>query len=409
MAITRREVLLSAGALAGTSVFSPNPDSVTAFAQSADAPKEMAGAVNLFDFEPLARSRISPMAWEYISGGAGDEVTLRWNRDSFDRITLRPRILVDVSRLDTRVKLFGRELPHPILLAPTAYQRMVHPEGELATVKGAGAAGATMVVSTMATTSVEEIAAAATSPLWFQLYVQPDRAFTRDLVQRAEAAGCQALVVTVDTPVVGLRNREMRIKFALPPGMDRPNLKGLKTSSTSHLPPENEIYSAVLDPKLTWKEIDWLRSLARTPVLLKGVLNPDDAELAVKAGVSGIIVSNHGARNLDTLPATIDVLPEVAARVAGRVPVLMDGGIRRGTDVLKALALGANAVLIGRPYLYGLGAAGAEGVTRVVNILRREFEMAMALTGRTGVAGIDHSVLWSDRQPTPRENGRRRR
>ncbi len=409
MAITRREVLLSAGALVGTHVFSPNPSGAIAFAQSADATQEIAGAVNLFDFEPLARSRISPMAWEYISGGAGDEVTLRWNRDSFDRIKLRPRILVDVSRLDTRIKLFGRELPHPILLAPTAYQRLIHSEGELATVKGAGAAGATMVVSTMATTSVEEIAAVATSPLWFQLYVQPDRAFTRDLVQRAEAAGCQALVVTVDTPVVGLRNREMRIKFALPPGMDRPNLKGLKTSSTSHLPPENEIYSAVLDPKLTWKEIDWLRSLARTPVLLKGVLNPDDAELAVKAGVSGIIVSNHGARNLDTLPATIDVLPEVAARVAGRVPVLMDGGVRRGTDVLKALALGANAVLIGRPYLYGLGAAGAEGVTRVVNILRREFEMAMALTGRTSITGIDHSVLWSDRPPAQRENGRRKR
>jgi 4-hydroxymandelate oxidase len=336
------------------------------------------------------------MAWEYISGGAGDEVTLRWNRESYDRVKLRPRILVDVSRLDTRIKLFGRELPHPILLAPAAYQRMIHSEGELATAKGAGATGTTMVVSTMATTSVEEIASAATRPLWFQLYVQPDRTFTRDLVQRAEAAGCRALVVTVDTPVVGLRNREMRIKFTLPPGMDRPNLKGLKTSSTSHLPPENEIYSAVLDPKLTWKEIETLRSYACVPVLLKGVLNPDDAERAVQSGVAGIIVSNHGARNLDTLPATIDVLPEVAARVAGRFPVLVDGGIRRGTDVLKALALGANAVLIGRPYLYGLGVAGAEGVARVISILRREFEMAMALTGRTNIAGIDPSVLWSD-------------
>ncbi|MCI0387217.1 MAG: alpha-hydroxy-acid oxidizing protein [Acidobacteria bacterium] len=357
----------------------------------------MADAINLFDFEPLARARISPMAWEYISGGAGDEVTLRWNRDSFDRIRLRPRILVDVSHLDTRVKLFGRELPHPILLAPTAYHRLLHPDGELATVKGAGAAGATMVVSTMATTSVEDIAAAATHPLWFQLYVQPDRSFTRDLVERAQAAGCQALVVTVDTPVVGLRNREMRIKFALPPGMDRPNLKGLKTSSTSHLPPEHEIYSAVLESKLTWKEIDWLRSFARVPVLLKGVLHPDDAERAAQAGVSGIIVSNHGARNLDTVPATIDVLPEVVARIRGRVPVLpvlMDSGIRRGTDVLKALALGASAVFIGRPYLYGLGTAGAEGVTRVINILRREFEMAMALTGKTSIASIDSSLIW---------------
>jgi 4-hydroxymandelate oxidase len=286
---------------------------------------------------------------------------------------------------------------------------MVHSEGELATAKGAGAAGAVMVVSTMATTSVEEVAAAAARPLWFQLYVQPDRTFTRDLVQRAEAAGCQALVVTVDTPVVGLRNREMRIKFALPPEMDRPNLKGLKTASTSHLPPENEIYSAVLDPKLTWKEIDWLRSFARVPVLLKGVMNPDDAERAVQTGASGLIVSNHGARNLDTLPATIDALPEVAARVAGRIPVLMDGGVRRGTDVLKALALGANAVLIGRPYLYGLGAAGAEGVARVVGILRREFEMALALTGRTAIKDIDASVLWQDRSPAVRANPGRRR
>jgi 4-hydroxymandelate oxidase len=357
--------------------------------------QQLADAVNLFDFEPIARQKLSPMAWEYLSGGAGDELTLRWNRECYDRIKLRPRILVDVSKLDTRVKLFGREHRFPILLAPTAYQRMLHPEGERATAKGA--AGAAMIVSTMATTSVEEIAAAATGPLWFQLYVQPDRTFTRDLVQRAEAAGCQALVVTVDTPVVGLRNREMRTKFALPPGVERPNLKGLKTSSTSHLPPENEIYSAVLDPRLTWKEIEWLQSLSRVPVLLKGVLNPEDAERALQAGVAGIIVSNHGARNLDTLPATIEVLPEVVAKVAGRLPVLVDGGIRRGTDVLKALALGAKAVLIGRPYLFGLAAGGAEGVTRVVNILRREFEMAMALTGRPSLAEIDSSVLWPAR------------
>ncbi|MGH9837653.1 MAG: alpha-hydroxy acid oxidase [Blastocatellia bacterium] len=388
MPITRRDVLLSAGSLAGTRLFSVNGD--VSFNQSADA-------VNLFDFEPVARQKLSPMAWEYISGGAGDELTLRWNRESYDRIKLRPRILVDVSKLDTRVKLFGRELQFPILLAPAAYQRMLHPEGELATVKGAGAAGAAMIVSTMATTSVEEIAAAAKHPLWFQLYVQPDRAFTKDLVQRAEAAGCQALVVTVDTPVVGLRNREMRTKFTLPPGMDRPNLKGLKTFSTSHLPPENEIYSAVLDPRLTWKEIEWLRSLSRVPVLLKGVLNPEDAERAVQAGVAGIVVSNHGARNLDTLPATIEVLPEVVAKVAGRLPVLVDGGIRRGTDVLKAIALGANAVLIGRPYLFGLAAGGADGVARVINILRREFEMAMALTGRTSIGAIDSSVIWPSR------------
>ncbi|MFN7947354.1 MAG: alpha-hydroxy acid oxidase [Blastocatellia bacterium] len=392
MKTSRREALQTVSALAGASLLAP----ATA-AGDAAVQESVAATVNLFDFEPLARSRLSAMAWEYISGGAGDEVTLRWNRESYDRLRLRPRILTDVSKLDTRVTLFGRELQFPILLAPTAYHRMIHPEGELATVKGAGAAGAVMTVSTMATTGVEEIAAAAKQPLWFQLYVQPDRAFTRDLVQRAEAAGCQALVVTVDTPVVGLRNREMRIRFTLPPGMDRPNLKGLKTSSTSHLPPENEIYSAVLDPKLTWQDIDWLRSFSRVPVLLKGVLNPDDADRAVQAGVAGIIVSNHGSRNLDTLPATIDVLPEVVAKVNRRVPVLVDGGIRRGTDVLKALALGANAVLIGRPYLFGLAAGGADGVARVVGILKREFEMAMALTGRTSIASIDSTVLWPAR------------
>lgn len=389
MAITRREVLLSTSALAGATLFSPK----TTATQQTDLP---ATAVSLGDFELLARERLTAMAWEYISGGAGDELTLRWNRDAYDRIKLKPRVLVDVSKLDTRVNLFGRELPFPILLAPAAYQKLVHAEGELATAKGAGAA--TMVVSTMASVSVEDIAATTKQPPWFQLYVQPDRGFTKALVQRAEAAGCQALVVTVDTPIPGLRNREERIKFALPPGIERPNLKGLNTAGSSHLPKENEIYNALFDAKLTWKDVEWLRSLTRLPVLLKGVLNPEDADLAVKSGASGVIVSNHGSRNIDTLPATIEALPEVAAKVSGRIPVLVDGGIRRGTDVLKALALGAKAVLIGRPYLFGLGVGGADGVNRVVGILRREFEMAMALTGRTSIAELGESALWQSQQ-----------
>lgn len=394
MAITRRATLQSVGAMAGAALFWPN--SVAAAQQAAVPPT----AVSLGDFELLARERMTQMAWEYISGGAGDELTLRWNREAYDRIRLKPRVLVDVSNLDTRVNLFGRELPFPILLAPTAYQKLVHTDGELATAKGAGAA--TMVVSTMASVSVEEIAAAAKQPPWFQLYVQPDRGFTKALVQRAEAAGCQALVVTVDTPIPGLRNREERIKFALPPGIERPNLKGLNTAGSSHLPKENEIYNALFDSKLTWKDIEWLRSLTKLPVLLKGVLNPDDADLAVKSGASGVIVSNHGSRNIDTLPATIEALPEVVAKIAGRIPVLVDGGIRRGTDVLKALALGAKAVLIGRPYLFGLAVAGADGVNRVVNILRREFEMAMALTGRTSLAELGESVLWQSQQEKKR-------
>jgi 4-hydroxymandelate oxidase len=321
-------------------------------------------------------------------------LTLRWNREAYDRIRLRPRILVDVSKIDMRVKLFGQEMAHPILLAPTAYHKLAHAEGEMATVRGAGAANATMILSTMSTTSLEDVAAAATKPLWFQLYVQSDRGFTRELVQRAEAAKYRALVVTVDSPVLGPRYRETRSEFTLPPGVERANLTKLPTKTGGHRPTEGTIYTALLDPKLTWKEIEWLRAMTKLPVLLKGVLNPDDAARGVERGAAGIIVSNHGGRNLDTVPATIDALPEVAARVGGRVPVLVDGGIRRGTDVLKAIGLGASAVLIGRAYLFGLAVGGADGVAHVVNILRREFEMAMALTGRTTLAEIDAGVIW---------------
>src|SRR5580693_895609 len=334
-------------------------------------------ALSLPDFESLAHSHISHGAWERIQGGAADELTVRWNQEAYQHIRLRPRVLVDVSKLDTRIKLLGQDLPFPILLAPTGAQGFVYPDGDLAAARGAGAAQATLVISSSASLRVEEVAKAATGPVWFQLYVQKDREFTRDLVQRAEAAGCRALCVTVDSPTHGARNREERARPELP---DRPlpNLKG----------------KDYLDPTLTWKDIDWLRGFAKTPVMLKGILNPDDAEIAVKAGVAGIIVSNHGARNLDTVPATIDALPLVVEKVEGRVPVIVDGGIRRGTDVIKALARGATAVQIGRPYLWGLGVAGAEGVTRVVDILRHEFEMTMMLMGRPTLASIDKSVLW---------------
>ena len=343
----------------------------------AAAGSELERLLSLFDFENEAHTRIPHGAWERISGGSADEITLRWNREAYDHIRLKPRILVDVSKLDTRVTLFGQELPFPILLAPTGGQRFIHPEGEVAAARGAAAANSIYVISSSASMKVEDIAKSTKGPVWFQLYVQKDRAFTRDLVQRAEDSGCRALCVTVDSPTFGARNREDRAKKELPE-RELPNLKG----------------KDYLDPSLTWKDIDWLRSFARMPVLLKGVLNPDDAATAVKAGASGIIVSNHGARNLDTVPATIDALPLVVEKVAGRVPVLVDGGIRRGTDIIKAFALGASAVQIGRPYLWGLGISGAEGVTRVVEILRKEFEIAMALTGRPTIASIDRSVLW---------------
>ncbi|HLW99870.1 MAG TPA: alpha-hydroxy acid oxidase [Candidatus Acidoferrales bacterium] len=403
MPITRREALLSAGVFAAAGAL-PISEDMKRLAPNGMAEDAKIGAefACLTDFEAAAKEKIPHMAWEFFNGAVADEITMRWNREAYQRIRLKPRILVDVSKLDTRVTMFGQEHPFPIILAPTAYHKLAHPEGELATARGAGAADATMVISSMATTSVEDIAKVAKSPLWFQLYFQADRGFTKDLVQRAEAAGCLAICLTVDTPVVGARNREERVRFKLPSNLELPNLRGLKVNGTDmeknaggHGAAPGSIYSPVMDSAMTWRDMDWLISTAKVPVLFKGVLNPDDADHAVKAGVAGIMVSNHGARNLDTVPATVDALPLVAEKVAGRVPVIVDGGVRRGTDVLKALALGANAVMIGRPYLYALGVAGEDGVTAVVNILRKEFEMAMALTGRPSIASIDRTVLWT--------------
>jgi 4-hydroxymandelate oxidase len=398
--ISRRQVLRSAANATALIALTPR----AAIAESRPLTSAHEGAsradeplASLADFEKAARDKMTPMAREYVTGGAGDEHTLGWNQRAYTEIKLRSRILVDVSHIDTSVRLFGRELPHPIVMAPTAYHKLVHPDGEIATVRGASAAHATMIVSSFATVKIEDVARAASgSPLWFQLYVQPDRGFTRALVQRAEAAGCQALCVTVDTPVLGARNRETRIAFKLPEGMTQANLEGLPEVATNptHRPPEGAIYSAVLEPRLTWKDVDWLRGFAKVPVLLKGVMDADDAKRSVDVGVSGLIVSNHGARNLDTVPATVTALPRVADVVAGRIPILVDGGIRRGTDVLKALALGASAVAIGRPYLYGLAVDGSNGVSRVVQILLNELEMAMALTGRTSIGAVDRTVLW---------------
>jgi 4-hydroxymandelate oxidase len=385
MKTTRRGALRSA---LGAAAACLAPWSARAFGQAWARGGQITAAPNplpsLPDYERVARERMSEQSYAFVAGGAADELTLRANREAYDRILLNPRVLVDVSRLDTRVTILGRALPHPILLAPTGYHRLLHPDGEVGTAQGASAAGATFVLSSFSTTAVEDVAAATRSPLWFQMYVQPDRGFTRELVRRVEAAGCQALCLTVDTPSIGARDRMARAGFAVPPGMVEENVRRPGAPAP-----------ALLDPSLSWKDVEWLRSFAKVPVLLKGVLNADDAARGLEAGAAGIIVSNHGARNLDTVPATIQALPRVVERIEGRIPVLVDGGIRRGTDVVKALALGANAVLIGRPYLYGLTVGGGEGVTRVVGILRSELEMAMALTGRPTIALIDRSVLWS--------------
>jgi 4-hydroxymandelate oxidase len=340
---------------------------------------ELPAPLSVFDYERLAQTKISHAAWDRISGGAADEITLRWNREAFDRMRLRPRVLVDVSTVDTCIRLLGHDLPFPILLAPVGAQGFVCPDGDLESARGAGAAGTIITISSSASHPVEEVMKAATGPAWFQLYVQRDRGFTRELVQRAESAGCRALCVTVDSPNHGVRNREDRTKGQLPE-RPLPNFKG----------------KDYLDPSVTWRDIEWLRSFATTPVLLKGILNPEDAADAVAAGVDGIVVSNHGGRNLDTAPATLEVLPYVAGRVQRRIPVLLDGGVRRGTDVLKALALGAQAVLIGRPYLWGLAVNGSAGVASVVEILRKELAIAMALCGRPSISSIDESLWWKD-------------
>ncbi|HEV3317440.1 MAG TPA: alpha-hydroxy acid oxidase [Candidatus Angelobacter sp.] len=347
--------------------------------------------LTLADFEAQAEGCMSPMAHGYIVGGAADELTLRANSEDWRRIRICPRVLVDVSEINLQTEVLGQRLELPLLLGPAAFHRLCHAHGERATIEGANQGGTAFVLSSFSTESVEDIAAAAKQALWFQLYFQKDKGLTLQMVERAQAAGCKAVCITVDTPVLGLRHRESRTQFQLPKDFKLPNLN---LGPISHRPVRSAIYSELLNPTLVWKDIDWLCSVAKVPVLLKGVLNPNDAERALDTGVAGLIVSNHGARNLDTLPSTAEALPRVAEIVNGRLPLLVDGGIRRGTDILKALALGAKAVLIGRPYLYALAFAGAAGVARVIEILRTELTMAMALTGCTSISQINRSVLW---------------
>ena len=345
-----------------------------------------AGIVTLDDHARHAQTVLDANAWAYFSGGAGDEITLRANRSAWDAQQLYPRVLQPLAGGHTRVTLLGRTLAHPILLAPVAYQRMAHPDGELASAYAAAALGAGMVLSTQSSIALETIAAAAIpesarGPFWFQLYLQHDRGFTLELVQRAEQAGFEALVLTVDAPTHGARDRERRADFQLPPGVSAVHLAGLAPLPSVALQPgQSALFDGLLAHAPTWDDVAWLQSQTRLPVLLKGILHPADARQAAALGLAGIIVSNHGGRTLDTAPATAAVLPRIKDAV-GSLPVLVDGGIRRGTDVLKALALGASAVLVGRPYVYGLANAGAVGVAHVLRLLRDELEIAMALCG----------------------------
>ena len=359
--------------------------------------------LNVFDYEGLARRKLSQPFFDYIAGGADDEVTLRRNREAFERIELRPRALVDVSKIDLSANVIGQSIEMPVLLAPVAVQRLAHPEGELATARAAAAAGTIMTLSTMASASIEEVASAQDGPKWFQLYVHRDRSVSKSMVQRAEAAGYKAICLTVDVPRLGRRERDFRNRLEYPPGVAHRNYIG-----EIELPPfeggagESELSASadvLIDPALTWDIIDWLRSFTSRPVIVKGIMTAEDARLAVDHGASGIVVSNHGGRQLDGAPATISVLPEVVAAVQGRCEVLLDSGVRRGTDIVKALALGANAVLIGRDYIWGLAVAGEEGVAQVLSMLRNELELAMALCGCRSIAEVGPEVVYSRARP----------
>lgn len=339
------------------------------------------------DYERVARQHLDDNAWAYLQGAAADELTAAANVDALAALPLLPRMLADVRGGHTRCSLFGETLAHPVLLAPVAYQKLFHADGEKATALAAGALETTMLLSTLATTTLEAVAAAGQGSKWFQLYWQGDRQASLALVRRAEAAGYRALVLTVDAPLAGIRNREQRAGFALPSG-----LAAVNVPQPAKIPPPGPGASPVFDGMMAiaprWDDVAWLLGETRLPVLLKGLLHPADARQAVGLGVHGLIVSNHGGRVLDTVPTSIDALPAIRATVGAGFPLLLDGGIRRGSDVFKAIALGASAVLVGRPYVHALAVAGALGVAHLIRILREELEVTMALCGCRTLADI---------------------
>ena len=347
------------------------------------------GLLPLRALEAEAGRRLPSAVFDYFAGGADDEATLAENEAAFRRVGLVPRVLRGAGTPDLATELLGESLSMPVLVAPTAFHRLAHPEGECATARAARAAGTVMILSMAATQPVEAVAKAAGGGLWFQLYVQPDPGFTEAVVRRVEAAGCTALVVTVDSPVFGQRDRDLRHGFhALPEGLVCENMRE---------PGRDGVPGAVRDiafsTALSWREIEWLRGKTALKIVLKGIMHPDDARLAIGCGIDGLMVSNHGGRQLDTVPASLDLLPAIAEAVSGRLPVLLDGGIRRGTDVVKALALGADAVAIGRPVLWGLALGGAKGVGQVLDTLRTELARALSLCGCRTPRDLERELL----------------
>jgi 4-hydroxymandelate oxidase len=356
----------------------------------------MTTIINLNDIERKAAEQISHNAHEYYVGGGADEITIAENKRAFQEIALLPRVLRDVSQRSLTASLLGQTFAMPIGIAPTAMQRLAHADGELATARAAAAMNVPMILSTTSTIALEDVASVKGAPLWFQIYVYKDREATREMAARAAASGYKALVLTVDTPYLGKREREIRVGFHLPPNLELPNFRAIGATSVDVVKQGSGLaqhFMDNIDPALTWKDVEWLRTVSGLPVVVKGILRSDDATMAAEHGAAGIIVSNHGGRQVDTALATIRALPAIAEAVENRLDIMLDGGVRRGTDVLKALALGAKAVFLGRPILWGLGYDGEQGVTRVLEILRDEFDLTMALCGCRSVAEITRDLL----------------
>lgn len=353
--------------------------------------------INLDDFEQQARQCLPQMVYDYYCGGAGDELTVDENRRAWQQLRLRPRVLVDVGTRDLSTTVLGQRINFPVMTAPCAFNSLAHPDGELAVARATARLGTIQVVSTAGTHSLEQVAAAAPGGArWFQLYCYRDRAVTKWLVERAAAAGYLALCLTVDAPLVGRRDRDTRNCFGLPPGMTWKNLEGV---GLEHMDAGDDgsalvrYISQIWDASLTWEALSWLRSLSHLPLVVKGILTAEDARLAVDHGASAIVVSNHGGRQLDSTLSTCEALAEIADAVGDRVELIVDGGIRRGNDVLKALALGARAVLVGRPYLWALALDGQAGVECLLEMLREQLDLDMALAGRPTIGSIDRTLL----------------
>ena len=347
----------------------------------------MDGLLNVADFEREAERRLEPGPFGYFAGGAGDEVTLRENVAAFARTQLRPRMLVGVGEVSTETSILRRPVSMPLLVAPTAFQRLAHPDGELATARAAAAAGTVMCLSTLSSVTPAELATAAPGGRrWFQLYWSNDRGFTRDLLARVAESGFEAVVLTIDFAAAGRRERDLRTAFALPDDLPTPNIPGALARRDFHL-----ALGQIVDPSIGWRDLEWLRETCPLPLVLKGILTAEDAQLAAEHGVDAIVVSNHGGRQLDGVAASLDALPEVVEAAAERTEILLDGGVRRGTDVLKALALGARAVLVGRAIVWALAVGGEEGVARVLELLRAEIALGLTHLGCTSPAEVTRS------------------